>query len=264
MVGRALAACALVAAVGTARADRDGSTRVPHEARVLADLGRAFHEAGLYDKAIAAFEHAYVIAPSPGLLFDLAQSYRLSGDCADAAWMYRRYLASDPAPEGRAIAEEHLADVAHCGHADVALEGAPEAAAKPPASPRPRATQPATAAVVATVPPARSRLRETAAWIGVSGGVVLVGAAYFALDAHAASDQVSAAFAHGADGADVARLDARGRRSATLATVLGAGGGLAVVGAAALYVIAGRSAPARHVVLAPHPGGAEVRMSWQF
>ena len=263
MFRRALAACALVAAVGTARADRDGSTQVPHEARVLADLGRAFHEAGLYEKAIAAFEHAYVIAPSPGLLFDLAQSYRLSGDCADAAWMYRRYLASDPAPERRAIAEEHLADVAHCGRT-VALEGPPEAAAKPPA-PRPApVTRPVAASVVATVPPAPSRLRQTAAWIGVSGGVVLVGAAYFALDAHAASDQVSAAFAHGGNGADVARLDARGRRSATLATVLGAGGGLAVAGAAALYFIAGHSAPARHVVLAPHPGGAEVRMSWQF
>ena len=35
------------------------------------------------------------------LLFNLAQAYRLQGNCDDAALMYRRYLATNPGVEQR-------------------------------------------------------------------------------------------------------------------------------------------------------------------
>src|SRR5690606_28579845 len=73
------------------------------------------HDRGDYARAIAAFKEAYVLAPSPGLLFNLAQAYRLRGNCDDAALMYRRYIAAAPrSADERALAEAHLATVVRC------------------------------------------------------------------------------------------------------------------------------------------------------
>src|SRR5262249_1560300 len=110
-------AVALVAAAPPARAEEMlRPDQIPEKARVLAEGGRHYHDAGDYEQAIAAFKEAYVLAPSPGLLFNLAQAYRLAGQCDDAAWMYRRYLDASPAADRRAIAENHLAIVEKCGH----------------------------------------------------------------------------------------------------------------------------------------------------
>ena len=57
--------------------DQDGILRC--EAGVTlaqTQQGQAAHAAGDYQRAIAAFQAAYAIAPSGVLLFDLAQSYR--------------------------------------------------------------------------------------------------------------------------------------------------------------------------------------------
>src|SRR5215470_17918444 len=110
-----LAALAL-AAPAEVRADNAWSGAVPAKARALAERGRALHDAGDYASAITAFTQAYVIAPSPALLFNLAQAYRLQGDCEDASLMYRRYLASSPSAEERALAESQLAAVERCMH----------------------------------------------------------------------------------------------------------------------------------------------------
>ncbi|HEU4612056.1 MAG TPA: tetratricopeptide repeat protein, partial [Kofleriaceae bacterium] len=92
-----LAIAAILAAAPVARADNAlRPERIPNKARELADKGRAYHQAGDYAAAVAAFKEAYVLAPSPGLLFNIAQSYRLAGDCDEAAWMYRRFLDTNP------------------------------------------------------------------------------------------------------------------------------------------------------------------------
>src|SRR5262249_31765764 len=88
--------------------------QIPQKARKLVDTGRAAHEKGEYARAIALFKEAYVIAPSPGLLFNLGQAYRLMGNCDDAALMYHRYLDASPSSEGRSLAELHLATVERC------------------------------------------------------------------------------------------------------------------------------------------------------
>jgi len=110
-----LAAFAL--APGFAYADEPTRPSViPQKARLLAERGRALHDAGDYGNAIIAFKEAYVIAPSSGLLFNLAQAYRLQGNCDDAALMYRRYLDTAPSRDGRALAVGHLVTVERCAH----------------------------------------------------------------------------------------------------------------------------------------------------
>ena len=99
---------------------------------------------------------------------------------------------------------------------------------------------------------------------GIALGVALAGAVFFALDASDASDKVSDLYKHGGKGSDVAAEDERGQRSATLATVLGVGGGLAVVSAGVLYALGRHYENAQHVAIAPHAHGAEVSLSWRF
>ncbi|MBV8759321.1 MAG: tetratricopeptide repeat protein [Deltaproteobacteria bacterium] len=260
MTRLALIVAALVAASSGARAYADDTSlpeRIPQRARELADQGRAYHDAGEYMKAVAAFKEAYVLAPSPGLLFNIAQAYRLAGDCDDAAWMYRRYLDTNPNDQARALAEQHLSSVEKCGHGGLALATiktvtiAPKAAEQQPATP-------------VDEPAPENRMKRTAVWVGIGGGVALAGAAYFAIDSMDASNKVSDLYKHGGKGSDVAAADARGQRSATLAEVLGIGGGLAVVGAGILYVVGDRHEQLQHVAVTPHANGAQVSLSWQF
>ena len=250
---RALVAVALLASAAYA-------DPVPDKARQLADRGRAAHEAGDYGKAIAAFQEAYVIAPSPGLLFNLAQAYRLAGDCDDAAWMYRRYLDTNPGEASRTLAEQHLGAVEKCGHGGLLVLSPPTPTPVPPTP----VTELATPAVTVDTAAPASRTKRAALWVGVGGGIALAGATIFAIDSANASDKVSELYKHGAKGSDVAAEDARGQRSATLATVLGIGGGLAVVSAGVLYAVGHHYETAQHVAVAPHAHGAEVSLSWHF
>lgn len=250
----------LTTVTGVARANEKlPPERVPQKARELAEKGRAYHEAGDYLKAVAAFKEAYVLAPSPALLFNIAQAYRLAGDCDDAAWMYRRYLDTNPGPDRRSLAETHLASVEKCGHGGLLVVTPPVIDAKPPV-PGSEPEIPAGNIVDAT--PA-SRTKKAALWVGIGGGVALVGAAYFAWDASDAANNVSDLYKHGGKGSDVATQDARGQRSSELATALGVGGGLALATAGVLYMV-GRHYEAQHVTVAPHAHGAEVSLSWQF
>jgi tetratricopeptide (TPR) repeat protein len=252
---------AVLATAGSTRVCADDSLppeRIPQKARELADAGRAYHDAGEYMKAVAAFKEAYVLAPSPGLLFNIAQAYRLAGDCDDAAWMYRRYLDTGPSDQARALAEQHLSSVEKCGHGGLLIApvqtvavATKAAAEQQPASPVDEPSQP-------------NRMKRTALWVGVGGGVVLAGAAFFAIDSMNASDKVSELYKHGGKGADVAAEDARGQRSATLATVLGIGGGLALASAGVLYAVGHHHESLQHVAVTPHAHGAQVSLSWHF
>ena len=76
--------CSAVAAADPADEPPAGMA-IPDKARFLADRGRQLQRDGKFAAAIEAYKAAYVLAPSPGLLFNLAQVYRLNGDCDDAA-----------------------------------------------------------------------------------------------------------------------------------------------------------------------------------
>jgi len=60
------------------------------------DLAVALYQAQKYEEAIPEFKAAYDLDPRPGLLFNLAQSYRKAGHLREAIQYYDRYLTSDP------------------------------------------------------------------------------------------------------------------------------------------------------------------------
>lgn len=267
-IGALALAAALAVAPAIARAEEPPPPEeVPAKARALAQQGRAFHDAGDYGSAIIAFKEAYVMAPSAGLLFNLAQAYRLQGNCDDATRMYRRYLATAPSVEGRTIAEERLASSARCAHE------AQRPAARDGHPPIVIETSRESGSLFATSRLAVRGQREQTVGIGlaIAGGLGLSVALYFGLRAHDATATVERGYASGARWQDLAAADARGESSATIAKAFGIGGGVAIAGGVALYLLGVRTERSATgsfritpVAVSPTRSGAQVSIAWQF
>lgn len=268
------AAVTLTALLAASSAYADNALRpeqIPAKAKELATRGRVAHDAGEYGMAIAAFKEAYVLAPSPGLLFNIAQSYRLAGNCDEAAWMYRRYLDTNPTGSNRELAEQHLATVEKCGSGGLKL------AVTTPKVPKPQAVAMGASLGMAAAgnddhaeqvdAPTTDRAhvyKKYGIVVGVAGGAALVGAGIFALQARDASQTVENKYKKGGKWEDVQADDARGKRDATIAKVLGVSGGVAVASGAILYALGRHYESDKQITVTPTSGGAQVSMSWGF
>ena len=242
--------------------------KVPNKARELAEKGRKHHQAGDYSAAVSAFKEAYVLAPSPGLLFNIAQAYRLDGNCDEAAWMYRRFLDTDPRGTQRQLAETHLSAVEKCGTGGLRITVTPPTIEASTPAPSAAQSAPTLGVELRDTPSSNTRsakFKRAATYTAVGGGVALIGAALFAIDARSASQSVEDTYKRGGRWDEVKSLDARGQRSETFATVLGVGGGVAMLSAAVLYGLGKHYEPASHLAVTPtRNGGAQVSLSWGF
>nr|HEX4318067.1 tetratricopeptide repeat protein [Kofleriaceae bacterium] len=256
----AISLCALAPAVAyaDARADSphaDGGARsdVPAKARELAERGMAYHAAGDYDAAVAAFTEAYALAPAPALLFDLAQAYRLGGHCDDAVIMYRRFLSSTPGGDARAVAEGHLTAMERCSTSLAATTGG-GGQELPAASVHAAAVAPASA---------RAPLYRDLGIGAIGGGAIALGVAtLYGVRAHDASDAVSTAYQHGGSWGAIRATDARGQRDADIATASAITGVVAIGAGVALYYLSAHHE--RAVAVVPRAGGAEVHAAWRW
>ena len=100
------------------RYDAGGAAKTEEEARP--------HLVGALD----ALHLAYALIPASWLLFNMAQVQSRLGACHEAADLYHRFLASDPAPEAKATAERALQLLGSCADAN---RDATEAGGLPPA-----------------------------------------------------------------------------------------------------------------------------------
>ncbi|MEO7729469.1 MAG: tetratricopeptide repeat protein [Kofleriaceae bacterium] len=262
-----IVALALLLAPFAVRADEPASS-VPAKAKTLAARGRAAHDAGHYSDAIAAFTQAYAMAPAPALLFNLAQAYRLQGNCDDAALMYRRFIATNPSPEVLSLAENHLATVERCMHKlalNIPVDGAPASAPGFVASAAPMHPRGTTSVAGSLDRPSRKAEIEKDVGIGlvIGGSTSLAIATYYAFRAHNASNDVAAAYAKGAKWKDVAPIDARGKSAESRAQLFGVGGALGVAGGVVTYLI-GKHTEQAPVTVVPTGHGVEVGMTWAF
>jgi tetratricopeptide (TPR) repeat protein len=73
----------------------------------LFDEASAEYQVGRYDRAIPLFQRAYDIAREPTLIFNLAQAYRLSGDCRHALASYEQFLGAPAQEPMRVTAAAH-------------------------------------------------------------------------------------------------------------------------------------------------------------
>jgi tetratricopeptide (TPR) repeat protein len=253
-----LIACALVLGPTGAR----GQTAA--KARALTREALSHYKAGQYDKAIARFAQAYTLTKAPLLLYDIAQAYRLGGDCVQALRYYGDYLRQQPAAPNRASVEAKRAAMQSCAQAKTtppppatvdehAAEAKPAAAnssaaaalAPPAPDVAPLATTATAAASVGPAPTltATRRPRAHPALIagiaaGAAGLTLVATAVYFSVQAADASNQVGHLFEVGGTWDDHLRaVESTGRSaSVTAAALYSLGGALVLGGAIALAI----------------------------
>ena len=81
------------------------------EAKRLTAEGMVAYSVGDFSTAIERYKAAYKLAQKPGLLFNIAQAYRLAGDAKQALFFYRGYLRDVPAPANQAEIEAWIAEL---------------------------------------------------------------------------------------------------------------------------------------------------------
>jgi len=89
-------------------------------ARDLSDQGLAAYQRGDFDAAIESFMGAFALSNNPGLIFNVAQAYRLKGDCGHAKEHYRRYLDLVPDSALKSSVDRRIDEMESCLQANVA------------------------------------------------------------------------------------------------------------------------------------------------
>ncbi len=101
------------------------------EARALYDTGVRHYNVGDYDSAIESFRKAYLLAPKPTLLYNIAQAYRQKAPpaCRLASQYYRAYLRDMPDAADKAVVQERIAAMDACAESESTKAPAPQPSA---------------------------------------------------------------------------------------------------------------------------------------
>jgi hypothetical protein len=225
--------------------------------------GQAAYDRADYPTAIARWRESYEISGASGLLFNLAQALRLSGDCPGALSTYRKFLATDadPTSEQHRLAEDLAREL------DVACDDLPSirpSPVKPPAARPPLELETGLNVAVPlsdrndrTTRPSALRIAGLAT--AGTGAALLVAGLVVGHHADALGDEVTRACASGCDWAVQESKDAAGRHDAAVGRALDVVGAAAIAGGAVMYYLGSR-APSMRVTPAEHHDGAVV--SW--
>ncbi len=224
------------------------------------------YELGAFDDAIVEFKRAYELTSAPGLLFNIAQVYRMKKDAEQAVYFYRTYLRLMPGAPNRADVEalilenQAIVDAAKQRQREQAAAAAAAAAAPPFAGTPPP-----------PMPPPRKRPWRVELWSGVGVAALGVGAlaAGVGLGARSTSDanQISRANAQGDVPWDQGKqqLYRDGQNAATASTVTYiVGGALAATGAVLLTLGLRDRARGRAMAVAPTAHGVALVMTCAF
>jgi tetratricopeptide (TPR) repeat protein len=180
---------AWVLAAATAALLVPRSAMAEDAATVAYNDGRRLYDLGEWDKAIEKFKEAYKLRPDAPSLYNIAQAYRLKGDCLQAWRSYKTYKRNFPKAPKLDKVDKFIAELEPCAKqqepssppvpTEPPPSTGPQPAAKPPSEPSPQPEQ-----------PDRSRPLRTAFWITAGTSVVLVGVgAAFGLRARSAYDE---------------------------------------------------------------------------
>jgi tetratricopeptide (TPR) repeat protein len=204
------------------------------KAREHYSVGLRAFDLGKYDEAISEFEEAYGHKDAPGLLYNIAQAYRLSNRPEEALRYYRTYLERKPDAANRAEAESKIERLAAILEERKARSPAPVQTVPPPAA-SPIAAMPRTPALVvsaaasvrsaappeavAAKAPARFWTARRGGWVATGvGAAALAFAVYFGLEARSAAAHMESDAAAGRR--FDAGIDSKGQRAQTLSRVM--------------------------------------------
>jgi hypothetical protein len=271
-------------------------------AAALYDEGKRHFDIGEYAQAIASWKQSYLRSSAPLLLFNIAQAYRLSGNCAQANRFYLNYRRVENHPKNQVELDKAMARCAGIEPATGDAAGEPSAsstagaagtagtagaagtagtagtagaaAGSPPAG-APHvagatpgaATEPRPAPSASGAEPSAGRAwRITGIVTGAVGVAALAAGGLYAIGAQHDSDTVAGSRVGTSYTGDLVSTDSHGRTAASRARgLIGAGAALAVAGGVMWYI--GQRQGQRQgaqLDVAIAPGHAEVALSCAF
>jgi tetratricopeptide (TPR) repeat protein len=220
-----------------------------------------------YDLAITEFKRAYELSKLPLILFNIAQAYRLKGDVRQALAYYEDYLRLDPAAPSRGQVEKRIEELERA----IAEEDQKNQPPPPPITTTPPVVTPPSPPVEPpplveeeVVSPGRG-LRIAGIATAGAGVALATTSVLFALKARGYYDEVSQLSDDGGQWspAQAEKLDRADRHKLT-ATLLGIGGGAAVIGGGVLYYLGWRAGRHAGVAIAPTAGGVMLTIASPF
>jgi tetratricopeptide (TPR) repeat protein len=272
------------------------------EAAALYDEGKRHFDIGEYAQAIESWKQSYLLSSAPLLLFNIAQAYRLSGNCAQANRFYLNYRRDEKHPKNQTELDKAMARCAGIEPATgdaageppaspaagaapsppstaLAAGGGPGAAATAPAPARagaasaatssdtaasaPAAAPPASpAASIAASPAPGHSLRVTGIATGAVGVVALAAGGLYALAAKRDSDTVASSPTGTRYTGDLAATARSGKTAASRAQDLLGVGVALAVAGSVMWNIGHRQGAQVDAAIAP--GHAEVAVSCAF
>ena len=126
------------------------------------EQGARAYNLGQFPKAIEQFTAAYEQWPEPAFLFNIAQAYRQAGDCKQALFFYKRFLAlkendtkKPVTAEVKREVEGRIVELDECVKRDIASKPPDALDSSPATSPSTPPTTPTTTATPAKTPPAK-------------------------------------------------------------------------------------------------------------
>ncbi|MGE5184263.1 MAG: tetratricopeptide repeat protein [Acidobacteriota bacterium] len=242
----------------------------------LETSAKKHYELAEYDAAIADFKEAFRLSDAPGYLFNIAQAYRLAGNCREAATFYKTFLRRVPDAPNAAKVRTEIAEMETCAAKQ------PEPAPPPPTTTTTTAPAPTPPPATAAAPAApqpdadsddeeRPQPREDRRWmqwtgIGAAGaGAIGLGLGVkFALDGRARGDDLKKTCAVSCTSAQALAIVHDGdaaNRNAVIATVAG---GVMLAGGAVLFVLSRMGHETPSVAIVPTPGGAAASYGFAF
>jgi tetratricopeptide (TPR) repeat protein len=128
------------------------------------ERGKQRYDGGEFLAAIELFEQAYQLDPLPAYIFNIAQAYRLAGDCGRALAHYAWFLETSPAEQVAASVDELVRELREeCDPAEVAARSSELAEAAAAATEPPAATEPVAGPAIerTAAPPGDDRVDPT-------------------------------------------------------------------------------------------------------
>lgn len=226
----------------------DATASPDADAEILYVEGQEAYDHADYATAIQRWRRSYEISGEPGLLFNLAQALRLSGDCAAALETYRRFIAADPDPsEQHRLATDLTKE----------LEAACRSTLTRTADLVPGTEAPPHDHVDQGRRPGRA-LRTTGLMTSGAGALLLVTGLVVGQHARSLGDDVTTACAVTCDWNEQQSKEAAGRRYTVVGYALDAVGVVAIAGGAIMYYIGAR----QNVAVAPPLNARGAVVSW--
>jgi tetratricopeptide (TPR) repeat protein len=223
--------------------------------------GKDAFQARDFDGARAAFERAYMLDPSPVLLYNLGRACEESGDAEKAVEYFQMYLDRTADTPDRGDVERRVR-VMLAILAKTRPEAVPDSD-RPPPEPEPSpAPEPAPPPPPARAPgPPPHTALWPAGWATLGAGVVAAGVGIgFGVASTSAEEDHKAA----TTGAEKKRTADDAESAATMANVMYATGGVLVAAGVTMLIIDARREPTGHPTAAVTPEGAFVGWTGRF